>query len=185
MPVSGPQWINRFPTSTSLDDLVQPFQGNLRRFLTALQIAGVRVAIADTLRPPQRAYLMHFAFRIAREGLDPATVPQMDGVDIQWLHVDSTGSADLTASKTAAEQMVKGFNIVFRPALSSRHTEGNAVDMNIGWENNVTVADGNGSMIAIASLPRTGGNSDMQRIGASYGVHKLSSDPPHWSSDGH
>jgi uncharacterized Zn-binding protein involved in type VI secretion len=27
--------------------------------------------------------------------------------------------------------------------------------------------------------------SDLHAVGASYGVHKLVSDPPHWSDDGH
>jgi len=34
--------------------------------------------------------------------------------------------------------------------------------------------------------PRTGaGNTALHGVGAGYGVHKIVSDPPHWSDDGH
>jgi hypothetical protein len=28
-------------------------------------------------------------------------------------------------------------------------------------------------------------SANLHAVGASYGVHKLASDPPHWSTDGH
>jgi hypothetical protein len=128
---------------------------------------------------------MHYSFAIAREGVDPATVPALAGVDIQWVHT-TAGVADLSASRAAAEQMVQGYGIVFKPALSSRHTEGKAVDMDVSWSAGLVIAKPDGSKQTISSSPRTGaGNSDLQQIGALYGVVKLLSDPPHWSSDGH
>jgi len=186
MSLSGPQWVSQFRESTSTDDLVDPFRGNVNRFLAALSTAGATVSIATTLRPPERAYLMHYSFRIAREALDPATVPAMAGVDIQWVHPGANGATDLAASRNAAEQMVQAYGIVFRPALSSRHTEGNAIDMDISWQGNLTIANAGGTQINITTSPRTGaGNAALQGVGASYGVRKLASDPPHWSSDGH
>src|SRR5207248_6948363 len=97
----------------------------------ALQSSFAFVSIAATLRPAERVHLMHFAFAVAREGMDPATVPAKHGVDIQWVHPDVQGKADLPASKAFAEQMVRGYGIVFKPALTSRHTDGNAIDMTI------------------------------------------------------
>jgi hypothetical protein len=186
MALSGASWVSQFPTGSSLDDLTEPFETNAKSFVSALRAASASVTINDTLRPPERAYLMHYSFAIAREGLDPATVPAMAGVDIQWVHTNTAGAADLAASKAAAGQMVQGYGIVFKPALGSRHTEGKAVDMDISWQGNLVIAKVDGSSQTISSSPRTGaGNSDLHAVGASYGVIKLLSDPPHWSSDGH
>ena len=84
MALSGSQWVSQFPTKTSIEDLSEPFRTSARRFVAALRQANAAVVIADTLRPPERAYLMHFAFAVAREALDPNAVPAMAGVDIQW-----------------------------------------------------------------------------------------------------
>src|SRR6516165_9395294 len=121
MPLSGPEWVVKFPTSRSVDDLTEPFRGKVRDFLTALKNAAATVTIADTLRRPERAYLMHFSFAVARENADPASVPAKAAVDIQWVHPTARASRD------AAETMVQGYGIVFKPALNSRHTEGNAI----------------------------------------------------------
>jgi hypothetical protein len=186
MSLSGPEWVNQFPESTSTDDLVEPFQGNANRFLAALNAAGATVSIACTLRPRERAYLMHYSFRIARQNLDPGTVPAMAGVDIQWVHTDAASAPDLAASRNAAEQMVQAYGIVFQPALSSRHTEGKAIDMDISWQGNLTIDNAGGQQVNITTQPRTGaGNTALHQVGATYNVRKLASDPPHWSSDGH
>lgn len=186
MPLSGPEWVLKFPTSRSLDDLKEPFRSNVKRFIAALQSSYALVSIADTFRPPERVHLMHFAFAVAREGLDPLKVPALPGLDIQWAHTDSQGKADLTASKASAEQMVRGYGIVFKPALTSRHTEGNAIDMSITWQGRLTIMDAKGSRVTIATYPFTGaGNTDLHKIALTYGVAKLVSDAPHWSSDGH
>jgi hypothetical protein len=186
MALSGSQWVSKFPTSASIEDLSDPFRGNARRFIAALRQAQASVVIADTLRRPERAYLMHFAFAIARESADPSAVPAMPGVDIQWVHPDAEGQPDLAASRAAAEQMVQGYGIVFKPALTSRHTEGEAIDMTITWQNDLVIATGDGANATISSSPRNGaGNADLHQVGISFGVIKLLSDPPHWSSDGH
>jgi hypothetical protein len=170
----------------SLDDLAEPFRSKSRAFVAALQAAHASVAIADTLRRPERAYLMHYAYGIAKKGVDPTTVPAMPGVDVQWVHPDGEGGADLAASIAAAEEMVQGYGIVFEPVLGSRHTEGNAIDMTITWQSDLAITAGDGSTATISTVPRTGaGNSDLHQVGRSYGVVKLLSDAPHWSSDGH
>jgi len=186
MPFSGPQWVSQFPTSKSTDDLVEPFRTNAKRFIAALQAAQASVVVDDTFRPSERAHLMHFAFEIARKNLDPATVPAKAGVDIQWVHLDALGQPDLAASKAAAEQMVKGYGIVFEPVLVSRHTQRLAVDMTISWQGDLTIVKGDGASTTISSLPRTGAkNADLHAVGESYSVKKLLTDDPHWSSDGH
>lgn len=186
MPPSGPLWTNQFPASSSTDDLVEPFRESVNRFLAVLRSAGATVNIAETLRPPQRVYLMHYSFCIARQALDPSTVPTMAGVDIQWVRTDAQGAPDLPASRSAAEQMVQAYGIVFKPALTSRHTEGRAIDMHITWQGDLTIANAAGGQVTITTEPRTGaGNTDLWGVGAAYGVLKLATDPPHWSSDGH
>ena len=186
MPLSGPTWVSKFPTSSSLNDLKAPFRASATRFISALRSAGATVIISDTLRPPERAYLMHYCFVIAREGFDPGTVPPMPGVDIQWVHKNAASGANFAASKAAAEHMVSAYGIVFKPVLNTRHTEGKAVDMDISWLANLIIAKPDGTKQTISSIPRTGaGNTDLHAVGASYGVIKLRSDAPHWSSDGH
>jgi hypothetical protein len=128
---------------------------------------------------------MHFSFAVARESLDPGAVPAMAGVDIQWMHQTPAGRPDLAASKMAAEQMVLGYGIVFKPALTSRHIEGKAIDMTISWQGDLKIATAAGTTVTITSLPRSGDNTDLHAVGRTYGVIKLATDPPHWSSDGH
>jgi len=184
--LSGPQWVARFPTSTSTVDLVQPFRAAVDRFISAMRVAGARVTISATYRPPERAYLMHYSYGIAREGLDPRNVPARGGVNIRWLHTDAQGRPDLPASRNAASQMVDGYQIAYRPALTSRHTEGRAIDMNISWQGDLVITDANQQQVTITSTPRTGaGNTDLHAVGATFGVIKLVTDPPHWSDDGH
>jgi len=189
LPTSGPsgeQWVSHFPTSTNVSDLVEPFRGNVSRFIASLRSAHANVTIAATLRPPERAYLMHFAFAIAREKEDPRKVPPMKNVNIQWTHLKADGTPDLAASRAGAEEMVKSYEIAYRPAQRSRHTEGRAIDMTIIWHNDLVIEKGNGAKTTISSLPRNGaGNTELHHLGMSYGVIKLASDPPHWSSDGH
>src|SRR4051812_24550838 len=177
---SGAAWVAKFPTSTSTADLVDPFKTNVDGFLAALRAAGATVSIGATLRPKQRAYLMHWSFRIAKQGYDPSKVPSMTGVDIEWVHRNLTGHVDLKASRAAATAMVGGYGIVYRPALSSRHTEGKAIDMTITWSaDELKLTPPKGTLVSIKSKPRDGGNAELHKVGKSFGVIKLVSDPPH------
>ncbi len=181
---SGPDWVTKFPTSKKLSDLKGAFAGDAAKFIAALQKAGAKVTIEATFRPPERAYLMHYAFLIAN-GTDPEKVKPMAGVDIDWVHKDAAGKADLKASRKAAQAMTRAFDVVYQPALKSRHTEGLAVDMEISWSGTLKVSAADGKEVTIDSSPRSGANKQLQAVGAGYGVIKLKSDPPHWSSDGH
>ena len=183
--LSGSDWVDKFPNSANVDDLAQPFRGNVKNFLAALQAGGATISISATLRPSERAYLMHYSYRIAKAGLDPSTVPAEAGVDINWVWTDPKGRVDVPASRKAANDMVVGYGIVYAPALTSRHSEGKAIDMGIWWSGDLVIANANKTSFTIKSNPKTGANTDLQAVGATYGVLKPVTDPPHWSSDGH
>jgi hypothetical protein len=177
--LSGPQWCARFPTSSSVDTLIEPFRGKVKRFLDALAAGNASVSISATFRPKQRAYLMHYAYLIANRQISPRAVPPLNGVEIGWVHPSEA------ATVSAAQAMVNAYEIAYAPVLASRHTQGLAIDMDIAWNGDLTIDDGKGRHLAVQTDPRDGGNQALWGIGASYGVMKLAADPPHWSSDGH
>lgn len=177
--LSGPEWCIAYPTSVALEDLVEPFQSNVRRMLDSLTAGGARHTIAATRRPAERAYLMHFACMIAG-GADPESVPAMNGVPIDWTH-----GGNIIKAKSAAEAMQRGYRIAYPAALVSRHTQGRAIDMNIiippSPRELYRFKDGNGQTHMF-------GGEDLQalyKFGKTFGVIKLVSDAPHWSDDGH
>jgi hypothetical protein len=178
--VSGPGWCARFPTSTSLDDLVPDFGDRVRAFLSRLRAGGATVDIAATFRPPERAYLMHWCCMVGGSGQDPSAVPHMAGVAIDWAHGGSTPSA-----RAAARQMMARYQIKFPAALISRHTQRRAIDMTIGWKGSLRITDFNGQAHVIDGGPHSGSNPQLIHVGATFGVIKLVNDPPHWSDDGH
>jgi hypothetical protein len=193
--LSGTSWVSKFPTSASLSDLTSPFKEHATSFVGALRAAGATVTISATYRPPERAYLMHYAFVIAKQGFDPQKVPGKTGVNICWTHKNTNGSFDLAKSKQAALDMVNAYGITstVAPSLTSRHTERNAVDMSISWAGTLRVRNDSGVFVSIASTPRTGMNTTLWSVGSSYGVIKFgtyaggnpANDVPHWSTDGH
>lgn len=72
------------------------------------------------------------------------------------------------------------------PSTTSRHIEGNAIDMSISWADTLTIANAAGNNVVISSEPRTGMNAELHRVGASYGViefHGGDRDRPRWSND--
>ena len=179
-----------FPWQYFLRDLRGSFRAKVEAFVDALRAAGASVTVAATYRPSQRAYLMHWSWLIVKRDLDPATVPPMDGVDINWMHEGADGKYSRTASVAAAREMVNGFNMQslgVAPALQSRHTAGCGIDMHIRWTGTLTIADRDGKVIKIESSPRSGMNKQLHRVGATYGVLKYNRtgrDEPHWSDNG-
>lgn len=150
MTPAGVEWCSRFPTSRSLDDLVEPFRTSVRMFTDDLRARGCTVAISATRRPYERAWLMHWAWAIT-DGTRPEDVPKLAGVDIAW-------------TVEGAMAMVQAYRMRYPASLTSRHIAGRAIDMTVGgW---------------------TGTGEELFALGARYGVHKLRSDPPHWSDDG-
>lgn len=184
---SGPAWCKRFPGSASLDDLEPAFKANASAFIDAVKAAGAAVLISATHRPAERAYLMHFACKVAGyrdkaqvfHQLPPKDVPPMKGVDIDWTHGGDTGKAI-----AAAKAMVTAYNIAYPAALVSNHTRRKAIDMTITFAGTIKVKNKAGWEVAVKSdMARQ--HPDLWPVGASYGVKKLPSDKPHWSSDGH
>ncbi|MDP1977236.1 hypothetical protein [Undibacterium sp.] len=170
--LSGPTWVSRFPTSRSLDDLHPQFKSSMNRFVEAIRSGGGDINVDATYRPSERAYLMHYAHKIASGQINPEDVPPMAGVPVQWVHPVPSDSVN------AARQMKQAYGIVYPPALVSRHTARGAVDMRVTGLLGRTVADANGNSVRIDK------ESDLYPVGASYGVRKLVSDKPHWSDDG-
>lgn len=172
---SGAQWCARFPTSKLVTDLAQAFQGDVHNFIQRIVEAKGSVDVAATYRPKERAYLMHWAWEIARNGVDPASVPAMDGVEIIWDH-DGAGAA--------AEAMVEGYEMAHEAVLESRHTQRLAIDMKIHIPDGAIVMDAQGKPHVFHGAG-DGPDSRTVAIGRTFGVIKLASDPPHWSVDGH
>jgi hypothetical protein len=127
---------------------------------------------------------------IVKRNVDPATVPAMDGVDINWTHGDARGNYSRQVSVNAARAMVEKFNIQslgVAPALQSRHTLGYGIDMNIRWGGTLAVPDAYGNIVHITTLPRSGLNLELRRVAETYGVIKYNRagrDDPHWSDNG-
>lgn len=188
--LSGSRWAERFRGSSALRDLKGSFRDRAEAFVEALRASGASVTISATYRPPQRAYLMHWCWMIVKRNVDPATVPAMDGVDINWTHDDAGGNYSRQASVNAARAMVEKFNIQslgVAPALQSRHTLGYGIDMNIRWGGTLAMPDAYGNIVHIATLPRSGLNLELRRVGETYGVIKYNRagrDDPHWSDNG-
>src|SRR6185312_15186518 len=141
----------------------------------------------------ERAYMMHWSWQIHKNGQDPQKVPAKQGVDIEWWH------GETEASKTGAKEMVDGFAIAgldVSPALGSRHTERKAIDMDISWSGTLTIKNQDGTQVSITASPRNSTNCDLSKVGKTYGVlhlgaqteplhaAKLTTDKPHFSTDG-
>lgn len=185
--LSGAQWVARFQGSTRTCDLAPAFRIAVESFLAALAAAGATVTISSTLRPKERAYLMHWAHQVWRNGLAPARVPAMAGVPIQWVHPTLAGSVGAAAAMAAAfgiGHLCAGVC----PALDTLHASGEAIDMSIDWAGTLSVRRKDGGLVVIRSQPRTGMNRQLHAVGASYGVVKFvggDKDKPHWSINGH
>jgi hypothetical protein len=178
--LSGAQWVRFFPASSSIDDLASPFRQRVQAFQKALLDAGAQITVTNTYRPPERAYMMHYAVLINNRDIDPADVPGMIGVDIDWVHYTPA------ISYQAARDMVQAFDIGSNPAaLRSRHTQALAIDWGITWKNTLKIKDGNGNVVTLTTPQNGDQNPRLWDVGATYGVYKLEYDPPHWSVDGY
>jgi hypothetical protein len=154
------------------------FRTKIQEFLAALNAAGARVVIDSTRRDKDRAYLMHYSWKIAKGLIAPSKVPPRAGVDIEWDH------GSLAKSKAAAQDMVRLFGMAHIAALASYHISGTAIDMTITWDGTLKIANKSGQVVDVGA-PRNGAeNSKLHAVGATYGVKKLKTDPPHWSANG-
>ncbi|HTL90649.1 MAG TPA: peptidoglycan-binding protein [Leptolyngbya sp.] len=178
--LSGAQWVRFFPASSSIADLASPFRQRVQAFEKALRDAGATITVTNTYRPPQRAYMMHYAVQLNNRDVAPWDVPSMIGVDIDWVHYTDA------ISYQAARDMVNAFDIGSNPAaLQSRHTQALAIDWIISWKAPMKIRDGNGNTVTIGTPTDGNDNPQLWDVGATYGVYKLEYDPPHWSVDGY
>jgi hypothetical protein len=192
---SGPEWVHQFPVSDKVADLDTAFGTDVAQFIAALEKAGARVDILATAWPPERAYLMHWAWQIANEKIDPRQVPHIKDIDfgtdvsvdldILWWH------GDLDDSQAAAEQMIDAFGIADLeqpPPLDSLHVAGEAIDMEISWGGETLVLeDPGGEEVVIAEGPQDGTHPGLIALGLVYGVihyGDTDEDAVHWSVDG-
>jgi hypothetical protein len=182
--LSGSAWCAQFPTSTSVSDLEADFGGKVQKFIDALTAAGVPPSISATKRPAERAFLMHWSWRIVKENYDAQTIPARDGIKINWWH------GDAEKSKKAAQDMVDTYQTgggKQAPSLTSRHIDAKAIDMTTNWAGDLKIKNADGTEVTITSEPRTGANPDLIKVGATYGVihfTNAANDVPHWSTDG-
>jgi len=182
--LSGASWVSEFPTSTEVSDLDSSFSGKVQRFISALKTAGATVTISATKRPAERAYLMHWAWRIAKENYNAQKVPAKDGVNINWWHGNQADS------KTAAQAMVDKYKIdklKVAPSLTSHHIAGKAIDMSVSWSRELTIKNPKGVEILIKSSPKDHTNAALIAVGKSFQViHfiEVDKDKVHWSVDG-
>ncbi len=182
---SGVAWVSRYPGSKSVDLLEPSFRRQFVAFLTALQASTAKIEIIATLRPPERAYLMHWCYRIARQNAPADKVPPMPEVNIDWWH------GDQALSVLAAKEMDRAYglhpNLSTPPALRSRHTDGKAVDMTVRWTGVLEIKDSSGKEVKISTTPRESINKELIAVAKTFGViHFLQADkdPGHWSVDG-
>lgn len=181
--LSGKAWWHAnqgsYPNSAAVADLAPGFRGKVETFIAALRKAGAIVTPNATRRNKTRAYLMHYSFKLAKGMIRAKDIPAVEGCVIIWDH------GDVKKSRIAAREMVRLFDIVFQPSLTSLHISGNAIDMNIAWTGTMKIVDGKGVTREIGAPASGAKNAALHKVGGTYGVYKLLSDAPHWSSNGH
>ena len=179
-------WANiNAKNSTSVDDLVEPFRGNVKAFIKALEDGVAKIRVGTTLRSDKRAYLFHWCWLIGLGKAKPSEATAMPGVDIEWDH------GDAAKSKAGAREMIDGFGLAVPPAstnppaLRTNHTPGKAIDMDISWTGTLRVKKKDGAVESVLFMGDVNKNTKLHAVGATYGVIKLATDAPHWSIDGH
>ena len=195
--LSGAHWSARFPDSRSVSTLAGAFRRGVFAFIATMRHARITVRVISTLRPPERAYLMHYSWLVAKRRLSPTKVPYFAGhgrrdppVGICWVHVNGRG-ADRSASFAAARRLASALGVAAHrtaPLLASLRTTGLAIDMSTIWSRRVTIRDATGHAVIIRSAPRDGLNKVLISVGASYGVihfQPASRASDDWSVNGH
>ena len=185
---SGAFWVTwadaNAQNSSSIEHLAEPFRSQASEFIKALRDAGATVDVTATKRSARRAYLFHWSWKVALGKCKPSEATPMDGVDIQWDHGNEA------ASRKGAQEVVSGFGLAVpprstnAPALTSNHTAGQAIDMDITWSGTIQVKNKLGKNTPITFMSNVNANTALHALGASYGVLKLVTDAPHWSHNG-
>jgi hypothetical protein len=181
--LSGKEWWKsnqgKYPNSKSVDDLESGFKSNVVKFMGLLKTAGAKISISSTRRDANRAFLMHYCWKVANEEIEASAVPGRSNVAIVWDHGNKEDSIK------GAKEMVELFGIKFKPSLTSNHIKGTAVDMTITWSGELSLGPLPDGTFKNVDGPSNGSaNKELHAIGYQYGVRKLIKDPPHWSADG-
>lgn len=195
--LSGPSWAGRFPDSRSVAALSSSFRKDVSAFIAAMRHAGVTVRPVSTLRPTERAFLMHFSWLVAHRKLSPLKVPRFradrrhEPVSICWVHVGAHG-ANVRASIAAAAKLAAALGVASRraaPLLASLRTEGLAIVMSTTWTTRkITIINASGHRVTIRSTPHNGLNKALIAVGATYGaIHfrNARQNMNDWSVNGH
>jgi hypothetical protein len=192
--LSSVELLEKFKPSEELSDLDSDFRRSVEAFIEALEQGGAKVEILATVWPPELAYLLHWAWQIAKEGLHPLAAPPIEEidfnaevkpeVDINWWH------GSLEASRAVAEEIVEAAgigNLDEPPVLASHHVAGEAIDMKISWGGELLIQDPLGGEVIIFSSPKDETNPDLIELATLYGIihyEDVDKDPVHWSIDG-
>ena len=64
-------WVAKFPDSKSVAALAPSFRMDVTDFIAAMTKATVKVKVITTVRPRERAYLMHWSWLIAKGKVAP------------------------------------------------------------------------------------------------------------------
>jgi hypothetical protein len=177
--LSGPSWASKFPDSKSVSDLASAFGKDVSAFAAAMKHSRITVRTLSTLRPPERAYLMHYSWLVAKRKLSPLKVPGFAGskkhppVGICWVHATAHGPSKpesiAAAGKLAAALGVASMRTA--PELTSLRTEGQAIVMSTTWSSRkITIKNASGHSVVIRTGPRDGLNAKLIAVGATYGV---------------
>lgn len=205
--LSGAHWSQLFPSlGNDITHLDADFGQRVAHFIAAMEDAGIEVVVVGARRSPQRAYLMHWSYKIFKGGTSAqeADLPnnRLAGVDIRWAHTDKDGAYDPKASVEGAKSLYHALGIAeslgVAPSLTSNHIAGRAVDMTTTWhKDSITIrkADGTDVVITTASAgERSDNNPDLHDVAESYGIVHFASqkgakslpagDKNHWSYNG-
>jgi Putative peptidoglycan binding domain len=179
--------------SKATADLEEPFKTNFGIFKEMLEDAGAVCNVTLTKRSDKRAYLCHWAWKIAKGDRKSAEIPPMEGVDIDWVHKDDEGKPDEAKSKKAAEDMAAAFGVdaLRRPPLLTDHyVRGQSADMTVTWAGTITLyrlRKHSAALVAslaalkvsadsvtenVTSNPKDASNPDLIRIARSYKVYR-------------
>jgi hypothetical protein len=182
--LSGAAWWQRnrtsHPESSSLSSLSESFRPKAETFLAALTAAGAKTHLSACFRSRSKGWLMHYSWQVAMGAVAPEDVPYDPEIpNIVWDH------GDLARSRSGATEMKNIFHLAFKPKRDgSLHYAGNAIDVTISWTGTIKVKNQAGVEIDVSGPCDGASNTTLHAIGASYGVHKLVGDAPHWSSTG-
>ena len=204
--LSGKQWKaiadTNWADSSSTDDLDAGFKGSLDKFFEVLTAANITTGEYTTLRPKERAYLLHYSVEVSKGTTAAKDVPAQAGVDIIWDH----GTDE--KSKAAAKEMVDEFGIVGPAALVSNHIAGNAIDMKFDFTKATKDKDGNVTLTykkdgkdvsrtlkiddeAVMGVKAKGksissiAGRELSKAGEDFGVKRhIDNDIVHWSTTG-